>query len=320
MWAHQHPNYQHLPYRPDGPRSRWRRMVDCVLPPILTEDGSRFDENYWERLYFHLWDVGGPGAPYEEWTQGSPYQKVRDHWVPVLRAYALWLRIVMLPWHERRFRFAAWVLKRLGLKDLSRDMLVQARWYERVEFDEDGEPFPPSPLSYQEDVFEGYDDVTDEPPSPTESTCLLPQFHHAAPAVTSLYCAWSQFYVVSHQETVLKPDYPRLSSPTKSSASPRVRKPSALASNRSRDLCSPFNHRRYSPPKSVRFSGVHKIMFYDKPAWEPIGCHQPDISHLQSSPIKVFVSFLRTVTFRHSPPSDTSNEVASSQLSSAITV
>ncbi|KAG8855608.1 hypothetical protein FRB96_006803 [Tulasnella sp. 330] len=292
-----------------------RRLAsDAVLEDKRSDSipRTRFDENYWERLYFHLWDIGGPGAPYQEWTQGSPYQKLRDRWAPILRAYALWLRIIMLPWHERRYRFAAWCLNRLGMKDRSRSMLVKARWYERVEFEEDGEPFPASPEFFEEDVFEGYDDVPpdSQSSSPTETTSLLPR--HEAPSAASLYCAWSQFYVVSHQETVLEPDYPKLSTP--SSSPKHAHRPSALASKNSRDLCSPFNHKRYLRPKSVRFSGVHKVMFYDKPAWEPIGCHPPNRSHLQSSPLKALISFLRATSFRHSPPSDPP------QLASALAV
>jgi len=195
----------------------------------------------------------------------------------------------------------------LGLKKRAREMAVIARWYERMQYDEYGYPVPVSPTYYEDGIFEGYDYG---PEDPTERTSLL---HSRSPPM-SYYSEWSLFYVVSQQETICEQDYPTLSSP--SPYTPRAVRPSAIANKESARKA--FWDRRYgrSRPKSVRFSGVHRIMLYDKPSWEPVGCHKPDYSHLRESFFGRVTSFLRRIFSR--PSESTAVSIPSSDRVASI--
>jgi len=272
--------------------------MDYILPPIKCSAGFRFDESYWERFYFHVWDIGGPLAPYEDAYHGSPYDKLVEYFKSLSERWTKWKLVKMYqwrlrtrPWQETRYRTLARCLKALGKKKMARKMAVTARWYEEMQYDEFGYPVPASPSYYEEDTFIGYD--YDLPSEPTETTSLL----HSGISSMSCYSEWTLFYVVSQEETVCEQDYPVLSSPSPGPLN--AQRPPALAKKGNTRKAFWDRRHRYLRPKSVRFSGVHKVMLYDKPSWEPVGCHKPNYSHLRQSCLGAVSSFFHKI-FRRS--------------------
>jgi len=297
------PNYQHIPYVPDHERPLWEVIVDTFFPPIRFPDGRRFDEDYVERFYFHVFGVGGPCAPYEERYQPHELtiyavvdyleerkQRIRERWLKVKETC-----------QSRLGGASEWLDAKLGWRRMAR--VASCGMVGRHD-DED-------------DHNDDYDRLPFFDPgsrSPTERTRLL---RHA-----SWYSAISTQPELDDDDCLQDQDEDAETEspvPTSSGSSPRGRRPSALSGSRQRFLKKLKLWARRSPPKSVRFSGVHDVMVYDKLPGEPSGCYKPDYSHLiaaqQDPQLDVIVQFLHAASSasRSNPPSLFSAYGASSQ-------
>jgi len=293
------PNYQHLTYIPDHERPLWEVAIDYVFPPVLFEDGSRYDDDYIERFCFHILGIGGPCATPENRYDPEFMYRILDFRDACLRPF-VWCLDRLKARRDRcleacRTRLdvvSGWLSTKPGWARLKR-MVARLRTLlsctgHEDDLDEDDEEdrLLSPPLLYP----------NQEPQYPTpcndRTYLLLDQ--------ASLYSAISSYDAIDDRGTFgnLEPPIGVPSSPPRGSKAP-----SALGKRGFFRKLPRLAWKR----KSVRFSGLHDVVIYDKLPGEPEGYWTPNLAYRdgpRTDPqIDMIISVLHAVSSAARQPS-----------------